>query len=342
VKVNVPKPHRSLDELRKLNQRLDVVLPGIGAILDTAKVSPTFDLLYGLKVRGIRENVDRLDQLISRHNFFDCETILELQNPMTKRKVLLIQADMDVDTDGTDGDRAPVADGGSRTFQPFTSYHWKKRTQIPNPCTPIWEKRIGENEARIKDPKTPAAEVQSLKADTARLRRELTDLRSNSYLVGSIDPFIVLPTQMFSAGKNGYQPRIGDYCVVLVGEVFYPAIIGDAGPRVKIGEASLRICRQIAATANGANRPINDLKATYLVFPGSGEKDWGPPDLKRWFERCDSLLKEFDNYAGALFQWEDLSKPPATPTPAPTPSPSPVATPAAESSTQKSTPAAKP
>ena len=78
------------------------------------------------KVTSIRTNLDRLDQLISRHNFFDCETILELQNPKTKRKALLIQADMDVDTDGTDGDRMPSFEPGSRTFQPFTSYRWKK------------------------------------------------------------------------------------------------------------------------------------------------------------------------------------------------------------------------
>jgi Fungal chitosanase of glycosyl hydrolase group 75 len=330
VKLNVPKPHRSIEELRKLNEKIDAVLPGLGAMLEKARVSPVFDALYGLKVKGIRENIERLDQLLSRHNFFDCETILELQSPTTKRRALLIQSDMDVDTDGTDGDRIPVVDGGSRTFQPFTSYRWKKRTPNPNPCAPIWEKRIADNEARIKDPKTSAADVQSLKSDTARLRRELADLRNHSYLVGAVDPFIVLPSQMFSSGKTGFHPRMGDYCVVVVGEVFYPAIIGDAGPRTKIGEASLRICRQISAKANGETRPLNDLKATYLVFPNTAEKNWGPPDLKLWSSRCDALLKEFGGYNGVLFQWEDLTRPAVEP---PAPAPSPAVTPSAPATT---------
>jgi hypothetical protein len=328
VKVNVPKPHQSLDELRKLNGKIDTVLPGLPMLLESAKISPVFDDLYRRKVTSIRTNLDRLDQIISRHNFYDCETVLDLQEPATKRRLLLVQADMDVDTDGTDGDRVPTVELGSRTFQPFTSYRWKKRTPTPNPCMPIWEKRITDNEAKARDAKTSAADVQRLKNDSARLRMELRDLQVHSFLVGATDPFIVLPSQMFSGGKNGFEPRIGDYCVVLVGEVLYPAIIGDAGPTAKIGEASLRLCRQVSARANGENRPMNDLKATYLIFPNSGDKDWGPPDLKHWHARCDELMKEIGDYTGTLFEWEDLTKPVTPPSPAPAPAPAPAPPPA--------------
>jgi hypothetical protein len=341
VKVSVPKPHRSIEELRKLNDKIDAVLPGLAPLLAEGKVSPVFDDLYRRKVTSIRANLDRLDQLLSRHNFFDCETILELQNPTTKRRVLLIQSDMDVDTDGTDGDRIPLVDSTSRTFQPFTSYRWKKRTPNPNPCVPIWEKRIADNEAKAKDPKTTPAEAQRLKSDTARLRMEVRDMQSHSYLIGAADPFIVLPTQMFSGRKSGFEPRIGDYCVVLVGEVLYPAIIGDAGPTAKIGEASLRLCKEVSARASGENRPINDLKATYLIFPSSGDKDWGPPDLKQWHARCDELMKEMGDYTGTLFEWEDITRPPVPPTPTPTPTPTPAPAPAPTPAPQPSQPPAE-
>ena len=334
VKVTVPKPHRSIAELSKLNERIGTLMPGLEAMLPTAKVSPEFDELYRRKVTSIRTNLDRLDQLISRHNFFDCETILELQNPKTKRKALLIQADMDVDTDGADGDRMATFDTSSRTFQPLTSYRWKKRTTTPNPCAPIWEKRIADNEQKIKDPKM-AADVQRMKSDNARLRAELADMKAHSFLIGSLDPFIVLPTQMFSGKRSGYAPHIGDYCVVLSGDVFYPAILGDSGPTTKIGEASLRLCREINPKSNGDVRAVNDLKVTYLVFPSSAEKEPGPPDLILWQTRCDGLLKELSDYSGKFLLWQQPPPPPPPPPPvvpgiSPAPAVSPTATPPVE------------
>ena len=329
VKVTVPKPHRSIGDLAKLNARIATLMPGLEAMLPVAKVSPHFDELYRRKVTSIRSNLDRLDQLISRHNFFDCETILELQNPDTKRRALLIQADMDVDTDGADGDRMPTFDTSSRTYQPLTSYRWKKRTPTPNPCAAIWEKRIADNEQKIKDPKM-AAEVQRLKSDNVRLRAELADMKAHSFLIGSQDPFIVLPGQMFSGKKSGYTPHIGDYCVVLSGDIFYPAILGDSGPTTKIGEASLRLCREINPKSNGDVRAVNDLKVTYIVFPGSAEKEAGPPDLLLWQARCGALLKELDDCGGKFFLWQQPPPPPpavppvvpdATPAPAGTPPP---------------------
>ena len=323
VKVTVPKPHRSLAELSKLNNQIGKVMPELEAMLAGAKVSSDFDDLYRRKVTSIRSNLDRLDVLLSRHNFYDCETILELTNAKTKRKALLVQADMDVDTDGADGDRMATFDTSSRTYQPMTTYRWKKRTAVPNPCVPIWEKKIADNDVKIKDPKS-AGDVPRLKADNARLRGEIADMKGHSFLIGSLDPFIVLPGQMFAGKKSGFAPHMGDYCVVLSGDVCYPAIIGDSGPSTKIGEASLRLCREINAKANGDVRAVNDLKATYIVFPGSAEKETAPPDLLLWQTRCEALLKELGEFRGKFFLWQQPPPPPPPPTPTPAPAPVPA------------------
>ena len=72
-------------------------------------VSPLYADLYATKVKVLRDNLGRLDQLLSRHNFYDCQTVLQLRHPQTHRKALLLQADMDVDADGSDSDRLPAA-----------------------------------------------------------------------------------------------------------------------------------------------------------------------------------------------------------------------------------------
>src|SRR6059058_2369341 len=96
-------------------------------------VSPLFAQLYETKVKVLRENLARLDQVLSRHNFFDCQTVLQLQHPQSHRKALLLQADMDVDADGSDADRMPIGTGAPANFKPFTSYRWPKKTSGPNP-----------------------------------------------------------------------------------------------------------------------------------------------------------------------------------------------------------------
>ena len=343
VKVKVPKAHQQMQELQKLNDKLGTSLPGLAEMLVTAKVSPEFDELYRNKVTSLRTNLNRLDQLLTRHNFYDCETILDLQHPMTKRKAVLIQADMDVDTDGSDGDRIVPDSAASRTFQPFTSYRWGKKTPVPNPCIAIWEKRIADNEAKAKEPKN-AADVPRLKADSARLRSEIRDMQAFSFLVGAADPFVVLPTNMFGKNRDGYTPAIGDYCVVIVEGALYPAIVGDAGPHTKLGEASLRICKQISAKSNGENRPVNDLKATYLVFPGTAERPMTPPDLAKWRTSCEALLNEIGGVGGEIFTWQDVTKsslPPPPPPPIP-PTPAPTSPPATDAPAAPVTPPALP
>ena len=324
-KVKVPKPHQDLEAISKLNSRLPEILPALPALLETAKVSPVFEELYRLKTNELKLGIDRLDRIPTRHNFYDCETLLELQHPVTKRRALFIQSEMDVDTDGSDVDRVPEIEGASSTFQPFTSYRWSKRTDKISPLIAFREARIKELEAELGANPTAVRRPQ-IEASIKAAKGEIGELNRFSFLIGHADPFIVLPGSMFGSSRSGpFAPAVGDYCVVIHDGTIYPAIVGDVGPRARMGEASLRICKQILAKSHGAYRAVSDLKATYLVFPGTAEKPFAPPDLQKWVAKCAKLLEELGGHKGELFAWEDITKPkapevtpaPATPAPAP-------------------------
>ena len=337
VKVKVPKPNRELDELKRINDALPEVLPGLPALLESAKVSPVFDDLYRLKVAALHASLMRLDNLLSRHNFYDCETLLELQDAKTKRRALFIQSDMDSDTDGSDSDRVPEVEGASSTFQPSTSYRWAKKTERPNALIAPRETKLRLWEMELTANGLSAARKEELREAMSRTRAEIADMKTFSFLVAAADPYIVLPGAMVAKHRSGaFKPAVGDYCVVIFGKTIYPAIVGDVGPMNLVGEASLRIGKQINPKTTGEQRATNDLKVTYLVFPGTAEKP-DVPDLAKWRERCEKYLGEIGGYRGELFAWEDLTKPmpppappaPATPapaTPAPT-TPMPQATP---------------
>jgi Fungal chitosanase of glycosyl hydrolase group 75 len=110
---------------------------------------------------------------------------------------------------------------------------------------------------------------------------------------------------------------------VVAGNGIYPAIVGDAGPPDKVGEASLRIAKEINPIATPNNRPVSDLKVTYLIFPGTAETPFGPPDLEKMYARCEALVKEIGGATVPLHHWENIIPPPPTPTPSPTPTPTP-------------------
>lgn len=348
VQVRIPKPHQDLATLSKLNPRLPELLPDLPQLVETSKVSPAFDNLYRLKVANLQNSLNRLDLLISRHNFYDTETILELEHPETKRRALLVQSDMDVDSDGSDSDRTPEVDGVSATFQPFTSYRWPKKTTNPNSFITPRETKLKQIQQELAAPGVSAAKQQELKATQTRLRSEVDELKRFSYLVGALDPFIVLPGSMFTrASKNEHSPTVGDFCVVIHEGVIYPGVVGDVGPTYKSGEGSLLLCKQLNARADVNNRPVSELKVTYLVFPGTSEKPFDVPDLEKWYSRCDVLLKELGGYTGELFRWQDLQKKPAAevpPTPAaPTSAPAtsaPASTPPPATPAPSATPAA--
>lgn len=320
VRVKIPTPHKSLEDLAKLNDKLPALLPGLPALLETAAISPFWDDLYRTKTTLLQKNLTRFDNLLTRHDLFDCETILELQHPTSKRRVLLIQSDMDTDGDGSDSDRVPEIDGSSATFQPATSYRWPKKTAVPNSFVVPREAKLRQYEAELAGAGVSAARSSDLREGIARLKTEISDLKKYSFLVAATDPFVVLPLSMVGK-KSPFACAIGDYCAVAHGGKLYPAIVGDAGPAAKAGEGSLRLCQQLNPKANAAFRPESDLKVTYLIFPGTAERPWDAPNLAKWRERCEQLLNEIGGYGGELFTWVDLVKPPAPPPPVVPPAP---------------------
>jgi hypothetical protein len=139
-----------------------------------------------------------------------------------------------------------------------------------------------------------------------------------------MDPYIVLPGELARAKDAG---RVGDYAVVVAGDRIFPAIVGDVGPYDKVGEASLRIAKEINPVATPYNRPVSDLKVTYLIFPGTADTPFGPPDLEKIRARCEKLVQEMGGASAPLHRWVNL-----IPTPTPTPSPTPTLTPSPSAS----------
>src|SRR5205814_1133133 len=254
--ARVPTPNSTIEDLAKVSPELPRLLPGLGAMITPESVSPFFKELYDTKLRNLKENLVRLDQLLSRHNFYDCQTVLNLRNPESKRRAVLLQADMDVDADGSDSDRMPAGSGQSANFKPVTSFHWPKKSQIPNPYIGPAEERLKRYESELAVKTTAADRKKELKGAMAAVRDEIETLKKYSFLIGATDPYIVLPAGLGKADGG----KIGDYAVVAFGEVIYPAIVGDIGPSDKAGEASLRIAKEINANATPNNRPVSDLK----------------------------------------------------------------------------------
>src|SRR5881396_774257 len=123
-------------------------------MLQPNPVSPLYAQLYDAKVRMLRENLARLDILLSRHNFYDCQTVLQLQHPQTHRKAVLLQAEMDVDADGSDSDRLPMSMGAPANFKATTSFHWPKKTKAPNPYLAATQARLDRVEEELAQKST--------------------------------------------------------------------------------------------------------------------------------------------------------------------------------------------
>ena len=324
--ARVPAPNKTIEELAKVSPELPRLLPGLAAMLTPDSVSPFFKELYDTKLKILRENLIRLDQLLSRHNFYDCQTVLQLRHPESHRRAVLLQADMDVDADGSDSDRLPAGSGASPNFKPFTSFKWPKKSPIPNSYLAPTEEKLKRYEAELASKGTAAERKRELKGAISQLRDEIESLKKYSFLIGATDPYIVLPSGLGKADGG----KVGDYAVVVFGERIFPAIVGDIGPSDKAGEASLRIAKEINANATPNNRPVSDLKVTYLIFPGTAEPPFGPPDLEKLQARCEALVKEIGGAGVPLHHWENIIPP--LPSPTPTPTPAPTATPSASTS----------
>ncbi len=336
--ARVPSPNKTVEELAKVSPQLPTLLPGLASMLSGNSVSPLFAQLYDTKVRMLRERLGRLELLLSRHNFFDCQTVLQLEHPQSHRKALLFQADMDVDADGSDSDRLPVGTGSPANFKPSTSYRWEKKTDAPNPYLAGTEERLKRAENEYALATTTPARKRELRNAIAELRAEVGTLKKFSFLIGATDPFIVVPGA-FTRGPDPVKP--GDHALVVFGDAVYPVIVGDVGPNDKVGEASLRIAKELNPISTAYNRPVSDLKVTYIIFPGTAEKPFGPPDLEKIHTRCETLVNEIGGATMPLYKWANIIPPSPTPSPTPTPSPSPSVTPS-PSSSASATPSASP
>ena len=317
---------------------LSWILPDLDALLVGTTPSPDFNHLLANKEASLRANLSSLQKLPYRDSLFDCQTILNLRNQSSGRRALFVQAIMNVNTDGSDGDRNLEIDRLSNTFQPQTTYRWPKTGQHPNGC-------LKETEARLKHltallgsgTHTPEANTTvTRERDYEKATEE--ELKHWDFLVGTADPFIVLPS--FMVGKSAGQPGIGDYAVVIAHGKLYPAILGDLGPNSKIGEASLRLCREIEEKSGADRRPVSRPEVVYLIFPGSAEKPFSSPDYNHWSERCRALWKEFGGSPDAPWQeWTSLERPWPTPTPSPTPTQCPGECPSATNNPSGTNPA---
>ncbi len=327
LSVRVPKPVKTLAELESSSPELSKILPGIPPLVEKATVSAWFGKLYDDKTTRVRRDANSLNELLTKHNLYDCETILQLQSE-GGRKVFFMQAEMDVVSDGSDGDRLPTMPDeivDSPNYQPFTSYGWAKKTTVANPMVAGWEKRLTAAQKELALPATTAARKVWLRERIQFLKRGIDDLKNRSFLIADYDPFIVIPVNIL-ASNDPFAPKIGDYAVVVYNKKIYPAIVGDGGPTFKVGEGSLRLAHELNPKASSYNRPVSDLKVSYLVFPGSRETERAAPDYEKWRQRCQDLLAEIGGLGEGyeLHQWQDLLPKPTPPVPIPVPIPDPT------------------
>ncbi len=302
-------PHAAdAHELLHANPELPSVLRDYNNLMEGARVSRWFHSLYLHKQNQARRALASLSQPMDRHNFYDTDTILELTAPGSHRRVLWLQADMDVVSDGSDGDRLPIMPESIRRsdhYQPMTSYRWRKKTNTPNPLLPGWEARLAK---LLKEKPRNASAIDSV-------RRVIWDIKRYSYLLAQYDPFIVVPLVMKEGRDESFRPQPGDYAVVVVGNKVYPALVGDYGPRYKAGEASLRLGKLINPKADVYARPVSSLGVSYLIFPHTKEPENGPIDYQRLNSRCRELLDELGGLGpdAQFVEVEDLLAPKPVP-----------------------------
>lgn len=303
-----PQAVTTVEGLQRLNPSLTKVLPRLAQLIPDSAVSALFVNLYDRKQARLLQDATDLQALLSKHNLYDLETALCLRDPSTQRRVLLMQSDMDVVSDGSDGDRLAIMPDeivNSANYQPFTSYAWKKTGTTENPMIAGWQNRIKNAEQESADQATTVERKRWLKERIAYLKRGIADMRARSFLIADHDPFIVLPVTWLAAELGADSVRPGDFCVVIHGERCFPAIVGDGGPNYKCGEASLRLAKEIDARTTPYRRPVTDLKVTYLIFPGSRQEQREAPNYAAWRLKCQQLLGEIGGLGAGvnLHEW---------------------------------------
>ena len=154
IKINSPKAVDNLKGLELNNPLLGKILPGLGELFSSSSVSGFYYKLYDIKSKRFQQYLTRLNAIPDKHNYYDCETILEMTYAQSGRKVLFVQSEMDVVSDGSDGDRMPEYDkyiAESTNYQPFTSYGWRKKTNRPNPLLARWNKKLTDDQKKLAD-----------------------------------------------------------------------------------------------------------------------------------------------------------------------------------------------
>lgn len=324
IEFSRPAPSTTAAQLTTINPQLPKLLPEFTKLMTSAEVSSQFADLYARKIRNLKKG-----ELLTPHNYFDCETVLRLEHPDSGRKVLLLQADMDVVTDGSDPGRAASLTDynlarSSDWYLPETAYSWHRSGGEPNPFLTYYPETL----AKLQ--KLRAQLEAEAKSDQGVVWRELikscddqiyrikerglhgytkSNLRNRRFLLADRDPFVVLPVPWVNKSA-AWSPKMGDYAAVIYGKHIYPAILGDAGPTFKVGEASLRLARQLNPKATGRTRAISELTVTYLFFPKSASKAQ-EPDLKLWHDKVSSLLKEIGGLGEGviLHDWDQINSP---------------------------------
>lgn len=326
VTVRVPRAAATMSELEVSSPGLGSLLPGLAPLVENATVSDFFEVLYRNKTDRLKKDSAKLGNLLTSHNFFDCQTMLNL-TAENGRKVFLLQGDMDVVSDGSDGDRLPTMPDeivNSTHYQPTTSYGWAKVGQVPNPLIKGYERRLQVANRELRDPNIDRDRKDWVRSRIKSvLKPGIEEMGRRSFLIAEYDPFIVIPMNIIldkhslSGRRVGdkWGPKVGDYAVVLHDGILYPAIVGDAGPTFKVGEASLRMARQIDPKSSPYWRPVSELSVTYICFPGTAKKPHRAPDYEDFRKSCQSLLDEIGGLKEGveLFRWEstlpDLSEP---------------------------------
>lgn len=316
IEIERPRPAKTSAELEQVNSGLLTLLPGLEGMIDRGEVSECYDMLYDRKVRQLKGGYFPTD-----HNFLDCETALDLVHAESGRKVFLLQADMDVVTDGVDAARAAKVEDydfarGSDSFLPITKYGWNEGSAPPNPFINYYPKALKELE-EVRADLMKRAEVD--KGAIWRRMLETCDeqirvvkgrgkgssiqtwMKSSRYLIAAEDPFVVLPMSWF---KVATTPGTGDLCAVVYGGKVYPAILGDSGPETKVGEASIRLAQQLNSQASGTTRAVSGVGVTYLFFPGT-KLSSGNLNYAEWRERTIELLGEIGGVSSedAVHAW---------------------------------------
>ncbi|MBX9742818.1 MAG: glycoside hydrolase family 75 protein [Chthoniobacterales bacterium] len=306
----IPTPATTMEELCAATPELPAALPALKSMLpepsanQERKASPFYTILFNHKIKTLEAQLAHLGQLPSRDTLYDCQTILALTNKETQANALLVQAIMNVNADGSDGDRNIPLEKLSSCYQPQTNYRWPKASPHPNPNVTDIEAQVALWKQELLNPAITPEQKNKLEQQIAQAATTLEELKRWSFLIGSADPFIVLPKFMFDKKEHGLE--IGDYAIVLYQGILYPAIVGDIGPSSKIGEASLRLCRAIDPRSGADHRPVSSPHVSYFLFPKSGEKPWKTPDYPHWRERCYELWKNLGG--NTTFPWHEWTK----------------------------------